>query len=117
MTGPAVPVGFAPAAPSPSNIFANGSEIGRAEVLSRIGLAVAPVWMFHKEAAEGLVTAVPADDEAERLPIHLVYPSRRLIAAKVRAVSDFLVEEIRAEPALIGGSGRAPTALTNVISG
>jgi DNA-binding transcriptional LysR family regulator len=92
------------------NVLANNSEIVREAVLSGIGLAVVPTWMFHKEAAAGLVRTVLAEYELERLPIHLVYPSRRLVTAKVRAVSDFLAEEFRAEPALTGGGPVATAA-------
>jgi DNA-binding transcriptional LysR family regulator len=97
------------------HILANNAEVVREAVLAGIGLAVAPPWMFHREAAAGLVTTVLGDYELEHLPIHLVYPSRRLITAKVRALSDFLAEEFRAEPALIGGGGAAPTASAKAI--
>ena len=46
------------------------------------------------------MTTVLGDYQLERLPLNLVYPSRRLVPAKVRAVSDFLVQEFQAEPAL-----------------
>lgn len=71
--------------------------------------------MFHKEMAAGSVTTVLCDYELERLPIHLIYPSRRLVPAKVRAVSDFLADEFQAEPALIGGGSLMPMAVANVI--
>lgn len=84
------------------NFLANSAEAIREAVSSGIGVAVAPIWMFYNEMAAGLVTTVLRDYELERLPIHLVYPSRRLVSAKVRAVSDFLADEFHAEPALIG---------------
>lgn len=84
------------------NFLANSAEAIREAVLCGIGIAIAPTWMFHNEAAAGLVTAVLGDYELEPLPIHLVYSSRRLISAKVRAVSDFLADEFQTEAALIG---------------
>ena len=57
---------------------------------------------FIREPAAGLVTTVLRDYELERLPMHIVYPSRRLVSAKVRAASDFLADEFHTEPALIG---------------
>lgn len=51
------------------------------------------------------MTTVLCDDEVEQLPIHLVYPSRRLVLAKVRVVSDFLADEFQTDPALTGGHG------------
>ena len=91
------------------NFLANNAEAIREAVLSGIGVAVAPIWMFHNEMAAGLVTTVLRDFELERLPMHLVYPSRRLISAKVRALSDFLADEFQTEPALVGG-GDPPLA-------
>jgi LysR family transcriptional regulator for bpeEF and oprC len=46
------------------------------------------------------VTTVLPDYKLEPLPIHLIYPSRRLLSVKVRVVSDFLAEEFQTEPAL-----------------
>jgi hypothetical protein len=60
--------------------------------------------MFLAEIEAGLVTTVLGDYELERRPIHLVYPSRRFVSAKVRAVSDFLAEELQTEPALLVGA-------------
>lgn len=70
------------------NFLADSAEAMREAVLSGIGVAVMPTWMFYKEAAAGLVSTVLHDYELEYLPMHLVYPSRRLVSAKVRAVSD-----------------------------
>jgi DNA-binding transcriptional LysR family regulator len=85
---------------SKGNFLANNAEAIREAVLSGVGVSAAPTWMFHSEAASGLVTTVLGDYQLERLPLNLVYPSRRLVPAKVRAVSDFLVQEFQAEPAL-----------------
>ena len=85
------------------NFLTNNAEALREAVLSGVGVAAAPTWMFHNELAAGLVTRVLREYELERLPIHLVYPSRRLVSAKVRAVSDFLADEFQADPALAEG--------------
>ena len=82
------------------NFLPNNAEAIREAVLSGVGVSAAPTWMFHSEARSGLVTTVLGDYQLERLPLNLVYPSRRLVPAKVRAVSDFLVQEFQAEPAL-----------------
>jgi DNA-binding transcriptional LysR family regulator len=82
------------------NFLANNSEALREAVLSGIGVAVAPTWMFQDEMAKGLVTTVLRDYELERLPMHLVYPSRRFVTEKVRMMIEFFVQEFRREPAL-----------------
>jgi DNA-binding transcriptional LysR family regulator len=86
------------------NFLADNAEAMREAVLSGIGVAVMPNWMFYAETAAGLVTTVLHDYALDRLPLHLIYPSRRLVSAKVRAVSDFLVDEFQTEPALCSGS-------------
>lgn len=95
------------------NFLTNNAEAIREAVLSGVGVAAAPRWMFHDELAAGLVTAVLCDYELERLPIRIVYPSRRLISAKVRAVSDFLAEEFQTDPAL-GEGGRVGTQVATL---
>jgi DNA-binding transcriptional LysR family regulator len=89
------------------NFLADNAEAMREAVLSGIGVAVMPNWMFYEESAAGLVTTVLRDFALERLPLHLIYPSRRLVSAKVRTVSDFLADEFLTEPALVveGDSG------------
>ena len=67
--------------------------------------------MFHHEIVAGRVTTVLREYELEPLPIHLIYPSRRLVPAKVRVVSDFLADELQTEPALAGGSVKTAPAL------
>lgn len=58
------------------NFLANSGEAIREAVLSGIGVAVAPTWMFHHEVAAGLV-----NDCALRLRAGTVaYPSRTSVA-------------------------------------
>jgi DNA-binding transcriptional LysR family regulator len=82
------------------NFRANNSEAVREVVLSGIGVAVTPTWLFRDEITRGLVKIVLRQYEPTRLPIHAVYPSRRLLSAKVRAVIDFLNHEFQIDPAL-----------------
>jgi DNA-binding transcriptional LysR family regulator len=82
------------------NFRANNSEAVREAVLSGIGVAVTPTWLFRDEITKGLVKIVLRQYEPTRLPIHAVYPSRRLLSAKVRAVIDFLSHEFQIDPAL-----------------
>ncbi|HTW73214.1 MAG TPA: LysR family transcriptional regulator [Acetobacteraceae bacterium] len=72
---------------------ADNSEAVREAVIGGIGIAVLPVWLFSDEIERGLVRVILEQYEPTRLPIHAVYPSRRLLAAKVRAMIDFLALE------------------------
>ena len=72
---------------------ADNSEAVREAVIGGAGIAVMPVWLFQDEIECGLVRIVLERFEPTRLPIHAVYPSRRLLAAKVRAMMDFIAAE------------------------
>lgn len=72
---------------------ADNSEAVREAVIGGAGIAVLPVWLFSDELERGLVRVILEQYEPTRLPIHAVYSSRRLLAAKVRAMIDFLALE------------------------
>ena len=76
----------------------NSSEGVREAVLSGLGVAVIPVWAFRDEIASGRVTVLLDAFEPKRLPIHAVYPSRRFVPAKVRAMIDYLAHEFALVP-------------------
>ncbi len=81
---------------------ADNSEAVREAVIAGAGIAVIPVWMFTDEIATGRVQIILQDFEPSALPIHAVYPSRRQVSAKVRAMIDFLAGEFAASPLLCG---------------
>jgi DNA-binding transcriptional LysR family regulator len=66
----------------------------------RAGLGVSrlPTWMFNEDIAQGRVKPILQDWQPPRVPIHAVYPSRRHLAPRVRAVIDFFVNEFRLDP-------------------
>lgn len=72
---------------------ADNSEAVREAVIGGAGIAVLPVWVFRDEIDRGLVRLILEAFEPTPLPIHAVYPSRRLLPAKVRAMIDFLAGE------------------------
>lgn len=72
---------------------ADNSEAVREAVIGGAGIAVLPVWLFKDEIDRGLVQLILEQFEPTPLPIHAVYPSRRLLSAKVRAMIDFLAAE------------------------
>ncbi len=87
------------------NYRANTADAVREGVLSGIGLAVLPVWAVRDDLAAGRVRAVLSDWEPKRLPLQAVWPSHRFLSLKVRALIDFLAEELGADP-FLSGEGR-----------
>ena len=78
----------------------DSSEAVREAVLGGIGLALTPAWMFASELEAGTVHALLHGFHAEQVPIHAVYPSRRNLASRTRAVIEFLADEFRLDPSL-----------------
>jgi DNA-binding transcriptional LysR family regulator len=66
----------------------------------RAGLGVSrlPTWVFNEDIAQGRVKPILQEWQPTRVPIHAVYPSRRHLAPRVRAVIDFFVNEFRLDP-------------------
>lgn len=78
----------------------NASEAMRAVVVDGLGVAVAPTWLVQDEIGDGRLVRLLHNFEPASLPIHAVYPSRRMVTPRVRAFVDFLAEEFRGDPAL-----------------
>ncbi len=78
----------------------DSSEVAREAVLSGVGVALMPAWAFPRALRSGAVRPVLTAWNSTRAPIQAVYPSRRYLAPRTRAVIDFLVEAFRDEPVL-----------------
>jgi DNA-binding transcriptional LysR family regulator len=76
----------------------NSSVAIRAAVLSGLGVAVAPVWMFGDEIYRGDLKIVLQDYQPTPLPIHAVYRRSRFYPAKIISFIDFLAEEFKRDP-------------------
>ncbi|WP_420391236.1 LysR family transcriptional regulator [Acuticoccus sp.] len=72
----------------------------REAVLEGLGVGVTPTWMWRDEVAEGRLERVLAAYEPTARPVMAVFPERRLVSPKVRAVVDFVAEEFRRDAAL-----------------
>jgi DNA-binding transcriptional LysR family regulator len=81
---------------------ANNSEAVREGILAGLGIGVVPVWLLADETARAQLQTLLADYEPARLPINAVYPSRRFVPHKVRAMVEFLGAEFRLDPLLSG---------------
>ncbi len=92
--GGAVAVGIA------GRFRTDSTEAIREVVAAGLGFALAPAWVFGDDLTTGRVQPVLQRYQAERVAIHAVYPSRRNLAPRTRAVIDFLLDEFRLDPAI-----------------
>jgi len=72
---------------------ADNSEAVREGVISGLGIAVIPSFAFTEEIDSGKIKVLLKKYEPRRLPMHAVYPSRRFVSLKVRAMIDYLSHE------------------------
>jgi DNA-binding transcriptional LysR family regulator len=84
----------------------NDADQIRAAVLSGLGVAHTPGWLFAPEIASGAVRLVLRDYEPAPLAISVVHPAGRRLATKVRVFVDFLSEVFAAEPSLAIRAGQ-----------
>lgn len=82
--------GVAVTVPVSGPLQTNNSEVVRAAVLSGMGIAAPPTWMFKDELASGEVQILLPNWTVSPLPIHLVFAPHRQRAAKVRAFSEHM---------------------------
>jgi DNA-binding transcriptional LysR family regulator len=80
------------------NFRTNDAEQIRAAVLSDLGLAHTPSWLFSREIRSGAVSVVLHDYEPPRLSISAVHPAGRRLSAKVRVFIDFLSKILSETP-------------------
>jgi DNA-binding transcriptional LysR family regulator len=73
------------------------SDALREAVLLGLGPTVTPSWFFRKELVTGEVVEILQDFSPEPRQVQAVMPSRRLLAPRVRAFSDFLANELRGD--------------------
>jgi DNA-binding transcriptional LysR family regulator len=76
------------------------SDAMREAVLAGLGVGLTPRSFWTDELVSGRVEQVFTDLPPRRSSIYAVFPTRRLIAARVRAVADFLAEEFAKCPAM-----------------
>lgn len=79
---------------------ADNSEAVREGVIAGLGIAVIPNFAFRSEIESGMIEVILKDNEPKPLPMHAVYPSRRFLALKVRAMIDHLTYEFALDPTL-----------------
>ena len=78
------------------SLQANDSEIVRQAALAGHGIALLPNLMVLEDVQTGRLVQVLPDWRSETRTIAVVYPSRRHLPPRTRAVIDFLIGEFRA---------------------
>jgi DNA-binding transcriptional LysR family regulator len=81
-----------------SHFQTNSSVAIRAAVLSGLGIAIAPIWMFGDEIYRGDLKIVLLDYQPTPFPIHVVYRRSRFYSKKISCFIDFLAEEFKLDP-------------------
>ena len=99
LDGPEGPV----AMPVAGRVRVSTTEAVRAAELGGLGNGMVPIWHFvDREIEDGRLVRLLRDWEPKPQPIHAVYPTRRFLPPKVRAMVDFLAAEFELEPQLSG---------------
>lgn len=76
-------------------LLSNAAETLRAAALAGVGLAALPSWMVFEELARGDLVQVLDDWRTAAIGIYAVYPSNRLLAAKVKLFADLIARRVR----------------------
>jgi DNA-binding transcriptional LysR family regulator len=82
------------------NFKSNNGHALREALLAGLGIAVSPDWLAHDGLLEGTIEAILTEFAPTPMEINAVFPSNRMLSAKVRAFVDFLQHEFRQIPAL-----------------
>ncbi|GAA6617880.1 LysR substrate-binding domain-containing protein [Scytonema sp. NUACC26] len=80
------------------NFQANNSTAVREAVLSGLGIAVSPIWLFGDILHQGTLKVVLKDYQPTPLPIYAVFRRGRFRPAKVCCFIDFLADKFRSDP-------------------
>ncbi len=89
-TGPDGPISV----PIDGRVRVSTTEGVRAAILGGLGIGMVPSWHFvDGELTDGRLRVLLRDHEPAPHPVHAVYPSRRFVAPKVRAMIDYLSDE------------------------
>lgn len=82
---------------------ANNGDVLRAALLGGMGIAYTPAFIVGRDLAEGRLVRLLPDWVDRSSAVYAVYPHARLVAAKVRAFVDFLVEHFSRGPSWADG--------------
>ena len=55
-------------------------------------------WLIRPDLESGRMRVVLADWSPPSVPVHVIYPTRRDLPPRTRAVMEFLLDKIRGDP-------------------
>jgi DNA-binding transcriptional LysR family regulator len=73
----------------------NNHEAVRSAALRGLGIALLPEYQVVDDVLAGKLRRILPDYTSEPLNAYLVYPSRRHLPPRTRAVMDFLIDDVR----------------------
>lgn len=82
------------------NFLADNPNALRIAALSGAGVVVNARWLFERDLESGALVEVLPEFEPVPMPIHIMLPSGRYIAARTRALVEFIATAFASEPSL-----------------
>jgi DNA-binding transcriptional LysR family regulator len=79
--------------PIASRVVTNSPDLMREFALADMGIFILPSFAVKDDLSTGRFVRILPEYHLERLPILLVYPSRRLLSSKVRVFVDFMTAQ------------------------
>jgi DNA-binding transcriptional LysR family regulator len=76
----------------------DGLEAVLEAAITGVGVALLPLWMMREQHHTGLLRQILQPWRPPLRAISVVYPSRRFLAPRTRAMIDFLADEFRNDP-------------------
>ena len=73
---------------------ASNATAVREAVVSGIGLSVLPLWLVADEVGSGALVVVMERYRPRPLPLHLLFPARSYVPARVRCFADFIADSL-----------------------
>jgi DNA-binding transcriptional LysR family regulator len=80
------------------NFQTDNSAAIREAVLSGVGIAVCPVWLFGELLTSSGLSVILKDYQPTPLPIYAIYRRGRFVSAKVRCFIEYLTNEFQLNP-------------------
>jgi DNA-binding transcriptional LysR family regulator len=90
-------------------LTANNSASINIAVRTGLGIALLPELQAIDDLRAGRFYRLLNDFPSQRLPVHIVYPSRRNLAPRTRVVMDFLVEQTRDTSSMLAAGAEVLT--------
>jgi DNA-binding transcriptional LysR family regulator len=79
--------------PITSKVMSNNTDLLRQCLLAGMGIAMRTSYTLGDDMVAGRVVRVLPDHQINKVAVRLVYPSRRLLSAKVRSFVDFMMAQ------------------------